>query len=166
MFLIIMFVCSSFLGHYKACDHWSWAILIHEMVTSETPFGDHGADQMTLFKAIVKGNYRMSKKCPKDVSDLIKRVLVTNPSRRLGSLAGGDMDLKQHPWLVDVDFDKLRKMRFKSPWRPNITDATDVSDFDNWDHMAKEERLTPIKSSEQAQFAEVDSISKMLLSRQ
>lgn len=48
------------IGHDKACDYWSWAILVHEMCTGDTPFQDHGYDQMTLFKGTVKGQYRIS----------------------------------------------------------------------------------------------------------
>lgn len=135
------------------------------MVTADTPFADSGTDQMTLFKAIVRGNYKISKRCIPTVADLVERILVTKPSNRLGSLARGDMDIKEHAWLADVNFDKLRERKFRAPWRPTIKDPTDVSTFDSWDHMAKDERLALITKTEQAQFKEVDEISKQLLGR-
>lgn len=152
-------------GHDKACDHWSWAILVHEMVTGDTPFAASGSDQMTLFKAIVRGNYKISRRCNSIVSDLIQRILTSKPSNRLGSLAGGEMDIKTHQWLVDVDFDKLRQKKFRAPWKPDVKDALDVSEYDNWDHMAEDEKVTPLTSKEQTKFAEIAVISDTLLNR-
>lgn len=135
------------------------------MVTGDTPFAASGSDQMTLFKAIVRGNYKISKRCNSIVSDLITRILVTKPSNRLGSLAGGEMDIKTHQWLVDVNFDKLRQKKFRAPWKPDIKDSTDVSEYDNWDHMAADEKLAALSTKEQSKFAEISSISESLLSR-
>jgi serine/threonine protein kinase len=151
-------------GHDKACDHWSWAILVHEMTTGETPFGAAGSDQMTLFKAIARGTYKISKRCNEVVEDMVRRILVTKPSLRLGSLAGGEQDIKQHDWLSDVDFDKLVQKKFRAPWKPSLADDLDVSEFDNWDHMAADERTAPLSSEEQAQFTEIDSINEDLSS--
>jgi len=152
-------------GHDKACDHWSWAILVHEMVSGDTPFGASGNDQMTLFKAIVRGNYKISRRCNEIVSNLVERVLVTRPSQRLGSLKGAELDIKNHDWLTDVDFDKLRQKKFRAPWKPEVKDALDVSKYDNWDHMAKDEKSAPLTSKEQANFSEITSISRSLLGR-
>lgn len=135
------------------------------MTTGDTPFAASGTDQMTLFKAIVRGKYKISPRCNDVVKDLITKVLETQPAKRLGSLAGGDMDLKKHAWLADVDFDKLKQRKFKAPWKPEIKDALDVGAFDNWDHMAKDEKTMPLTSKEQVQFAEVDLIAKRLLNR-
>lgn len=120
---------------------------------------------MTLFKAIVRGNYKISKHCSAVQTDLIKRILVTKPSKRLGSLAGEAMDIQTHDWLADVNFDKLRQKKFKAPWKPPVKDAIDVSGYDNWDHMEKDEKLKPLSAKEQKEFAEVHNISDTLLSR-
>lgn len=152
-------------GHDRACDHWSWAILVHEMVAGDTPFTASGSDQMTLFKAIVRGNFKISRRCNDIVSDLVSRILITRPSNRLGSLAGAELDIKEHAWLVDVNFDKLKMKKFRAPWKPEIKDALDVSRYDNWDHMQKDEKYTPLTAKEQTKFAAVDQVSKALLSR-
>ena len=120
---------------------------------------------MTLFKAIVRGNFKISRRCNDTVSDLVSRVLITRPSNRLGSLARAEIDIKEHAWLVDVDFDKLRHKKFRAPWKPEVKDALDVSKYDNWDHMQKDEKYSPLTGKEQKQFAEIDQISNALLSR-
>jgi len=147
-------------GHGKACDYWSWAILIHEMCTGDTPFQDHGIDQMTLFKGIVKGKFKISDRASAEVEDMIRKILVTKPQYRLGNLAGGTKDIKTHAWLKDVDFNKLSKKVFRSPWKPEVKDPLDVEAFDNWDHMEREEKEPPMKKAEQTQFQIIDEISK------
>ena len=111
------------------------------MYTGNTPFQDHGDDQMTLFKGIVKGDYRISPfaSTDKDLLYLLKRILVTKPQYRLGNLAGGAMDIKNMAWLKDVDFCKLSKKVYRAPWMPLIKDAMDVTAFDIWDHVPAEE---------------------------
>jgi serine/threonine protein kinase len=110
------------------------------MCTGDTPFQDHGDDQMTLFKGIVKGQYRISPlTTDKDVIDLLKRILVTKPQYRLGNLAGGAMDSKNMPWLKDVDFCKLSKKVYRAPWTPSIKDTMDVTAFDIWEHKGDDD---------------------------
>jgi len=145
-------------GHDKACDYWSWGILIHEMCTGDTPFKDHGADQMTLFKGIVKGKYRISNRASKEVEDLVRKILEIKPQYRLGNLAGGAKDIKTHEWLRDVNFNKLSKKVFRAPWTPTINDPLDVEAFDNWDHMEKDEREAPLTKQEQKLFVQLANL--------
>jgi hypothetical protein len=110
------------------------------MCTGDTPFQDHGQDQMTLFKAIVKGQYRISPLATDTGAiDLLKRILVTKPQYRLGNLAGGAMDIKHMPWFKDVDFRKLYNKVYRAPWKPSIKDTMDVTAFDIWDHIPADE---------------------------
>ena len=120
-------------GHAKACDYWSWAIIVHEISTGTHPFGDEN-DPMKLFKAIVDGDYQISHLANKKLKDLLRKVLVTRQHHRLGNLAGETRDTKCHKWLYDVDFDKISRKVFCAPWKPQIDDAMDVSAFQNWDH--------------------------------
>lgn len=145
-------------GHDKAADYWSWAILVHEMCTGDTPFQEHGVDQMTLFKGIVKGKFKISARASQNVEDLVRKILVTKPQYRLGNLSGATKDIKTHAWLKDVDFNKMAKKVFRAPWRPKVSDPLDVSAFDNWDHMAKEERERPLNREEQKQFAPLNEV--------
>jgi len=122
------------------------------MCTGDTPFQEHGVDQMTLFKGIVKGRYKISSRASEHVEDLVRKILVTKPQYRLGTLAGGTKDIKTHEWLRDVDFNKMAKKVFRAPWKPPVSDPLDVSAFDNWDHMVKDEREKPLTKEEQKAF--------------
>ena len=41
-----------------------------------------------------------------------------NPNARLG--AAGIDEIKEHPWLQDVDWDKLLAKRIRAPFRPIV----------------------------------------------
>ena len=146
-------------GHDKGCDYWSWGILIHEMCAGVNPFDEFGSDQMTLFKAISKGKKTISRGLSTNCQDLIHQLLVSKSSHRLGCLAGGDKDIRQHPWLAKVNFNKLVKKTFTAPWIPDVKDALDVSGFDQWDEeMDYSDRDMPLSNHEQDQFDEVNDI--------
>jgi len=142
-------------GHDKGCDYWSYAVMLHEMITSVTPFKEHATDQMTLFKAIVYGQAKISRMNP-NAMDLIKRVLITRPSLRLGCLAGADLDLKNHQFYSKLDFNDLLEKRIKAPWKPKIKNALDSSRFRH--HKIKEIREKPLSKAEKKLFVKFDSI--------
>ena len=125
---------------------------------AETPFQRYGTDQMTLFKAIVRGKKDISKRLSEECQDLVRRILEPKSINRLGCLARGDKDIREHPWLADVNFSKLVQKRFRAPWKPDIKDALDVHEFDNWDHMNTFDHDAPLSATEQQQFKEIDEI--------
>ena len=124
-------------GHDKGADHWSWAVLVFEMITGNTPFYKEGMDQIALFRGIVKGRYKFPRAgvMSQESEDLCGRILVTDPSRRMGSLARGAKDIFKSKWLSDIDFDTLRRKDVKAPWIPEIKDPLDTRNFENWDHL-------------------------------
>ena len=110
------------------------------MIIGQTPFYEHGLDQIGLFKRIVKGKYTYPPfaSASEDVQELINGCLVIRSSERMGNLAGGDRDLKSHPWYSKMDWTRLVEKGYKAPWVPKLKNALDSSNFDNWDHMAKD----------------------------
>ena len=75
------------------------------MLSGKTPF--HEKDQMALFKAINRCKPQISPLIQLDARDLLQRILVRKPSNRLGCLAGGNEDIKNHKWLKGMDFHQL-----------------------------------------------------------
>jgi serine/threonine protein kinase len=113
-------------------------VLIYEMMAGYTPFYKKGMDQMTLFREICKGRFEFPKKkglMSVEAQDLITRMLVTNPSRRLGSLARGSRDIFRHAWFARVNFDRIKKKETKAPWKPEIKNPLDTENFESWDHL-------------------------------
>jgi serine/threonine protein kinase len=120
-------------------DHWSLACMIYEMICGLTPFYKDGMDQLSLFRAVVKGHFKFPKSRKEIFSepskDLISRMLVVDPHRRLGSLAGGEKDIFRAAWFNEINFDKLKRKEIPAPWVPTIKDPLDTSNFENWDHL-------------------------------
>lgn len=41
------------------------------------------------------------------------------------------MEIRKHPWLSSIDFDKLLKYEMPAPIIPNIADEQDVDNFNS-----------------------------------
>ena len=130
--------------------------MVYEMMVGETPFYEEGMDQMALFKSIVKGSYDIpsSARMSPEAKELLKAMLVTDPSRRLGSLAEGSKGIYHARWFSDMNFLALRQQGIKAPWTPNIKDPLDGSNFEDWSHLKDKdsEKNPPLSAKEQAIF--------------
>ena len=116
------------------------------------PFYEEAIDQMTLFKAIVELEITYPPGCSPMCEDFLKRLLRRRPSRRLGSR--GEDEIFQHGWLSQIDFHKLFKQEYKSPYVPNVKDPLDVANFSNWNHLVDKtkERYPPLTAKEEEYF--------------
>lgn len=142
-------------GHNKGVDYWAFGILIYEMLVGQSPF--YCNDQMRLFKKIVQGKfaYPSSRPVSKAADDLIQRLLQRHQSKRLGNLKGGHVDVQKHPWFADIDLQKLLNRELKAPWKPQIKDALDSSNFDDYSSMEKDgPKKANLSAKDQSVFRE------------
>ena len=143
-------------GYDKGVDNWSFGVLVYEMILGYSPFYTSDIDQMTLFKRIVRVNYSFPQRCRASAhaKDLISKILVLSPSKRLGSLALGDNDIRDHPWFAGLSTSDMLHRNIKAPWKPNIKSSTDTSNFDRWDNMEDKQALktAPLSAQEQLLF--------------
>lgn len=119
----------------------SLGILIFEMMTGVTPFYEDGMEQMDLFRAIVNGRYKPHSKLSEDANNIVKSLLIRNPSHRLGSLAGGEDDIFNHLWLRSIDFDRLLLKELTPPKVPKVEDPLDASNFEDWSHLDDKRKM-------------------------
>lgn len=136
-------------GHDKGADHWSLGVMIFEMLGGDTPFYKDGMDQIALFRSIVKGDFKFPTSARKranyftdDAKDLISKLLTKSPSRRIGSLAGGEKDIYNAPFFKSIHFEKLKAKQIAAPWKPKIKDPLDSSNFENWNHLEDKTKVT------------------------
>ncbi len=70
--------------------------------------------------------------------DLIKKLLVRNPSHRLGSLSSSSCNsnqysrlegIKRHRWFKGIDWEQLRQRKVPAPFVPRILHPGDTSNF-------------------------------------
>mmetsp|Transcript_486 Transcript_486/g.1464 ORF Transcript_486/g.1464 Transcript_486/m.1464 type:complete len:467 (-) Transcript_486:52-1452(-) len=141
-------------GHDKGADIWSWGILIHEMIVGLTPFYEENIEQLALLKKIVIGKYadpigRMGT----EPRDLVIRLLIRNPLKRLGCLACAENDIKNHQWFRNIDFGQLAKRELAAPWLPTVRGMFDSSNFDDQTHLQHQrDRTQPLSPAGQELF--------------
>lgn len=105
-------------GHTHAVDYWALGILIFEMVAGKPPFSDD--DRMALFRSITSVAYEMPSYFSDDLKDLISKLLVKTPGKRLG--VASISCLKSHPWFAGLDWYALAARDLRAPYIPP-TDA-------------------------------------------
>ncbi|EDO14356.1 hypothetical protein Kpol_183p1 [Vanderwaltozyma polyspora DSM 70294] len=105
-------------GHTTAVDWWTLGILLFEMLYGFTPFkGDNTNETFgKILKEPVKfqSNVDVSKTC----RDLIKKLLIKNETKRLGSNLGA-ADIKSHPFFKNTQWSFLRNQ--EPPLLPVLT---------------------------------------------
>mmetsp|Transcript_23756 Transcript_23756/g.77245 ORF Transcript_23756/g.77245 Transcript_23756/m.77245 type:complete len:910 (-) Transcript_23756:1251-3980(-) len=111
-------------GHNWSVDWWAVGVLIYELLNGRPPFVHH--DPMKQMQLILEGRYSLPKSFSTECKDLIKRLLIVNPAKRLGMLSGGANDVKNHPWFKkdNFSFDDVFNRRYVAPWIPD--DSWDV----------------------------------------
>jgi hypothetical protein len=96
-----------------------------------------------------------TKRSDRSAIELIWGLLQRRPAERLGCLAGGYRDVKNHAWFQEVNFGKLIKKKIHAPWVPEVVDAFDTSSFPNLDDKEDEDFLkgkAPLTAKEQLVF--------------
>ena len=96
-----------------SCDLWSLGIIIYQMMCGETPF--KGRTTIETYQNIKNQELKFVKDNLDPMAmDLVKNLLVKEPSQRLG--AKYIEDLKNHPYFDGIDWDNLRNS--PAPYNP------------------------------------------------
>lgn len=90
-------------GHGKAVDWYLIGVVLFELLTGLPPFYDD--DKEILFANITNNKVEVPKeiKLSKDCIDLILKLLVKDPRKRLGNVCG-IRDIKSHAWFKGIDW--------------------------------------------------------------
>jgi len=110
-------------------DFWSLGVLVFEMCCGWSPF--FAEDTQQMYKNIAFGKVRF----PKDALSLdgrnfVKGLLNRNPKHRLGAERDA-LELKEHPFFSDVDWEALVSKKSIPPFKPKLKSETDTSNFDS-----------------------------------
>jgi serine/threonine protein kinase len=92
-------------------DIWALGCIIYKFFHGRTPF--KGGNEMVIFDNILNLRYSIKQDVPEIVQDLLKRMLVDSPEKRLGAgEKGGEYDLaalKSHEFFRGVNFSNLNQ---------------------------------------------------------
>uniref|UniRef100_A0A6B2LJU5 Protein kinase domain-containing protein n=1 Tax=Arcella intermedia TaxID=1963864 RepID=A0A6B2LJU5_9EUKA len=115
-------------GHTKAVDWWSLGILIYEMLAGYPPFNDE--NKLRLFSRISEPEkMTFPDFFTPDSIDLIRKLLVTDPSRRLGVMCRGVIDIKLHPFFSGINWSGVAERKNPAPFKPKLKNCEDTSNF-------------------------------------
>uniref|UniRef100_A0A914XKX9 cGMP-dependent protein kinase n=1 Tax=Plectus sambesii TaxID=2011161 RepID=A0A914XKX9_9BILA len=119
-------------GHDYAVDFWSLGIFIFELLTGSPPFV--APDPMRTYNTILKGIDALDfpRHMSKNAIVIIKKLCRELPNERLGCGRGGFKDIRRNRWFDCFNFDGLKNRTLQPPILPNIKNAIDTSNFDEF----------------------------------
>eukprot|EP00158_Paraphelidium_tribonemae_P008282 Partr_v1_DN28540_c1_g1_i4_m73939 putative CAMP-dependent protein kinase, catalytic subunit len=118
-------------GYGVSVDYYSLGVLIYEMLVGQTPF--HDTNIKGIYRKVLYGTIEYPWTMDAIAKDLIRSLLVRNPSRRLGSSPGHSVEnIKRHKWFRGIDWEKLKRREIAAPFVPRFSHAGDTSNFVNF----------------------------------
>jgi len=118
-------------GHAFGADWWCVGILTYECLAGTTPFVC--SDPMEGYRKIIKCRVPWPSSFSNNAKDFMDRLIVVEPTRRLGCLKNGPAGVKEHPWLKGVNWKALENKKTPPPHVPKVKNQLDDSNFDEYE---------------------------------
>ena len=115
-------------GYDNAVDWWSLGCVMYEMLSGRLPFCIKRG--MKLTQKIYERGVEYPKSLTNEAIDLIQKLLVVDPQKRLGQGPNGSDEIKKHPFFKGVNWDDAWKKKIKPPFIPKLKNDTDLRYFD------------------------------------
>mmetsp|Transcript_527 Transcript_527/g.307 ORF Transcript_527/g.307 Transcript_527/m.307 type:complete len:240 (+) Transcript_527:304-1023(+) len=109
-------------GHGKSVDWWSLGVLLYEMYCGNPPITS--SNKVEILITIAKRGISLEREAMRNASpefkNLMRRLLMYNCNKRLGSSEAGVEEIKSHPFFKTVDWDKVMSKKIKAPFQPEV----------------------------------------------
>jgi 5'-AMP-activated protein kinase catalytic alpha subunit len=113
-----------------AADMWSCGVIIYAMVCGFLPFEDPKTNK--LYQKILNAEYSIPEFVSESCQDLIRKVLLTDPSQRL-SIEG----IRAHPWYQQVKVREYNGIYVgKDPIPVDLNMIAKINDYETVDENA------------------------------
>ncbi|KAJ3280638.1 camp-dependent protein kinase catalytic subunit [Blyttiomyces sp. JEL0837] len=108
---------------YKmAVDWWSLGVLIFELTSGKTPFGDDTSEK--IYDNIQAGRIKWHPLVKGTCKDVVRCLLENDSGKRLGSHGDGE-EIRQHPYFKTLNWKKVEARQSTPPFLP-ACDAPEV----------------------------------------
>lgn len=110
---------------YK-CDIWAFGCILFQMIAGKPPF--KASNEYLTFQKVQKLQYAFSAGFPTVIRDLVKRILLKQPEKRLEI-----KDIKNHMFYNDVDFKNIWQMEPPEiqPYKMNAKSMAPIPELTN-----------------------------------
>ncbi|KAF0734256.1 AGC protein kinase, variant [Aphanomyces euteiches] len=109
----------------KSVDWWSYGVLVYEMIRGQTPFYDK--NRRSMFQNILTKEPTFNTELfSPTATHFLQSLLVKNPAQRMGCGPHGPVEIMQHEWFADIDWQALMDRRLEPPFRPNVNQTQDA----------------------------------------
>ncbi|EHL00717.1 putative protein kinase C-like protein [Glarea lozoyensis 74030] len=127
----------------RAVDWWAFGVLIYQMLLQQSPF--RGEDEDEIYDAILSDEPLYPIHMPRDSVSILQKLLHREPDQRLGSGPTDAQEIMNQPFFRNINWDDVLHKRLPPPFKPEITSATDTSNFDS-EFTSVTPVLTPVQS--------------------
>lgn len=117
-------------GHDWAVDYWALGVLIYEMTAGTPPF--YAEDPMEVYEKILSGHVSIPSHFSRGLGELVKKLLKTYQSKRLGRTKGGASSVMKQKWFSGFDWNSLLARELPVPYKPDVKSFDDASNFDDY----------------------------------
>jgi serum/glucocorticoid-regulated kinase 2 len=102
----------------RSVDWWSFGILVYEMLCGVPPFYHKNLNAM--YEMVINAELTFPDHVSVDARDLIGKLLVKDPSGRLGEGEAGWNSIKIHPFFNGIDWEALTNKQIEAEWKPTL----------------------------------------------
>ena len=113
------------------------------MLLQQSPF--RGEDEDEIYDAILADEPLYPIHMPRDSVSILQKLLTREPDQRLGSGPTDAQEIMSQPFFRNINWDDVYHKRIHPPFQPQITSATDTSNFDS-EFTSVTPVLTPVQS--------------------
>lgn len=129
----------------RAVDWWAFGVLIYQMLLQQSPF--RGEDEDEIYDAILSDDPLYPIQMPRDSVSILQKLLTREPENRLGSGPTDAQEIMSHAFFKNINWDDIYHKRVPPPMMPQISNATDTSNFDT-EFTSVTPVLTPVNTGE------------------